>query len=68
MVGRHKSALDHLSPAEIRVVCEQLLYTMGPEQRAKLMSTYPGIYCHLYPDVTIYFRTPGGEEKQVQHL
>jgi len=45
----HKPEMDQLSPAQIRVVCEQLLYTMDTEQRRKLMGTFPGLYLMLYP-------------------
>jgi hypothetical protein len=52
----HKPELDQLSPAQIRVVCEQLLYTMDADQRGKLMETFPGLYLLIYPgtkDATI---------------
>lgn len=46
----HKPELDRMSPAQIRVVCEQLLYTMAPEQRGKLMQAFPGLYLMMFPD------------------
>lgn len=46
----HKPELDNMTPAQIRVVCEQLLYTMDYEQRHKFMGTFPGLYLMLYPD------------------
>lgn len=52
----HKPELDQLSPAQIRVVCEQLLYTMDHEQRSKFMATFPGLYLLIFPgtkDATI---------------
>jgi len=49
IMSTHKPALDELTPAEIRVVCEQLLYTMPVEQRVKLRETYPGLYAKVEP-------------------
>ena len=52
----HKPELDKMSPAQIRVVCEQLLYTMDTDQRHKFMATFPGLYCLIFPgheDTTI---------------
>lgn len=45
----HKPELDQLSPAQIRVVCEQLLYTMDHNQRSKFMVTFPGLYILIFP-------------------
>lgn len=47
----HKKSLDDLSPAQIRVVCEHLLYTMKTDQRRDLMATFPGLYLLIFPDV-----------------
>lgn len=46
----HKPELDNMSPAQIRVVCEQLLNTMDTDQRGKLMQAFPGLYLQLYPE------------------
>jgi hypothetical protein len=57
-MSAHKPELDQFTPAEIRVVCEQLLYTMDSEQRVKFMQTHPGLYLKLYPgakEVLSYF-------------
>lgn len=57
-MSAHKPELDQFTPAEIRVVCEQLLYTMDSEQRKKFMQKYPGLYLKLYPsakEVLSYF-------------
>lgn len=43
-VNAHKPSLDNLTPAQIRVVAEQLLYTMDHVQRLKFKSSFPGIY------------------------
>jgi hypothetical protein len=48
-MNAHKPQLDQMTPAEIRVICEYLLYTMDIEQRTKLKNTYPGLYQKLYP-------------------
>jgi len=42
--GPHKPELDEMSPSQIRVLCEQLLYTMDIEQRIKVSTEIPGIY------------------------
>lgn len=47
--GAHKPELDKLSPAQIRVVCEQLLYTMKTDERRNLMATFPGLYVLIFP-------------------
>jgi hypothetical protein len=46
----HKPALDKMSPAQIRVVCEHLLYTMETKQRESLMKAFPGLYLMLETD------------------
>ena len=46
-MNAHKPQLDQMTPTEIRVICEQLLYTMDIEQRTKLKNTYPGLYQKL---------------------
>lgn len=48
-MSAHRPELDQFTPAEIRVVCEHLLYTMNSEQRAKFMQTHPGLYLKLCP-------------------
>lgn len=45
----HQPELDNFTPAQIRVVCEQLLFTMDYAQREKFMATFPGLYVKLYP-------------------
>jgi len=49
MPNAHKPELDNMSPAQIRVLCEELLYTMDTEQRRKIMGRLPGIYHMAYP-------------------
>jgi hypothetical protein len=49
IVNAHKPQLDEMTPAEIRVICEQLLYTMDIEQRIKFRETYPGLYAKIEP-------------------
>jgi len=49
IVNAHKPQLDEMTPAEIRVICEQLLYTMDIEQRIKFLETYPGLYAKIEP-------------------
>lgn len=46
----HKPELDNLTPAQQRVVLEELLYTMQIEQRTSLMETFPGLYLMIFPD------------------
>jgi hypothetical protein len=46
----HRPALDDMSPSQIRVVCEHLLYTMDGEQRRSLMAAFPGLYAMVFPD------------------
>jgi len=48
-MSAHKPQLDEMTPAEIRVVCEQLLYTMDSDQRVKLRRMYPGLYAKIEP-------------------
>jgi hypothetical protein len=48
----HHPELDNMSPAQIRVLCEELLYTMDTEQRRKIMGRLPGIYHMAYPGST----------------
>lgn len=45
----HKKSLDNMTPAQIRVILEHLLYTMPIEQRRDLMETFPGLYKMIYP-------------------
>jgi len=52
MPNAHKPELDNMSPAQIRVLCEELLYTMDTEQRRKIMGRLPGIYHMAYPGST----------------
>ena len=47
---KHKPELDSLTPSEIRVVLEQLLWTMEIKQRENLQKAYPGLYKAIYPD------------------
>jgi hypothetical protein len=49
----HRPTLDSLSPAQIRVVLERLLMTMQSEARRDFMEKLPGLYCMVYPTVTI---------------
>ena len=42
--GAHRPELDDMTPAMIRVLCEELLYTMDSEQRRKIANKIPGIY------------------------
>jgi hypothetical protein len=49
----HHPELDSMSPAQIRVVCEHLLYTMEISQRRKLMAAFPGLYKNLFPNCGI---------------
>lgn len=49
-IGAHKPELDNMTPAQIRVLCEELLYTMDAEQRLKVKAKLPGIYGMVYPD------------------
>lgn len=48
-MSRHRPELDNFTPAEIRVLAEHLLYTMGPEARGTLMEAYPTLYIRLFP-------------------
>jgi hypothetical protein len=48
-MSAHKPELDDLTPAETRVVCEQLLYTMDSVQRVRLRRMYPGLYAKIEP-------------------
>ena len=50
-IGPHKPELDELTPAQIRVVCEQLLYTMDSTQRFKFATELPGLYKKLYGSI-----------------
>lgn len=52
MFTDHKSSLDNMSHSQIRVVLEHLLMTMDIKQRNKFMSTFPGLYNMIYPDVS----------------
>lgn len=54
MINRkHQPQLDEFTPAEIRVLCEELLYTMEIEQRQKIMARHPGLYVRLYGRDTV---------------
>jgi hypothetical protein len=46
----HKPSLDAMSNAQIRVVCEHLLFTMQTEQRRDLIEAFPGLYKMVFPD------------------
>lgn len=46
--GAHKPELDNMTPAMIRVLCEELLYTMDCDQRQKVAKKIPGIYKMVY--------------------
>lgn len=46
--GAHKPELDNMTPAMIRVLCEELLYTMDCDQRWKIAKKIPGIYKMVY--------------------
>jgi hypothetical protein len=48
-MSAHKPQLDEMTPAQIRVLCEELLYTMDAEQRLKVKAKLPGIYAMVYP-------------------
>ena len=50
---KHKAELDDFTPSEIRVLCEELLYTMEIEQRRKIMVRHPGLYMRLYGEDTM---------------
>ena len=52
MFTDHKSSLDNMSHSQIRVVLEHLLMTMDIKQRTKFMSTFPGLYGMIYPNVS----------------
>jgi len=49
----HKPELDELTPAEMRVIAEYLLYTMEIPQRRKFSLEYPGLYKKVYPSVEL---------------
>ena len=53
VITDNKSSLDNMSPSQIRVVLEHLLMTMDITQRTKFMSTFPGLYNMIYPEVKI---------------
>lgn len=57
--GAHKPELDNLTTAQIRVLCEELLYTMDYEQRAKISSKFPGLY------LMVFDRLPDGVRTQL---
>jgi len=58
----HHPAMDSMSPAQIRVVCEHLLYTMEIGQRRKLMAAFPGLYKTLFPDSGVKVLDAHGQE------
>ena len=47
----HRPTLDNLSPAQMRVVLEELLFTMETKQREDFMGTFPGLYKMIFPEV-----------------
>lgn len=47
-MGPHLKTLDDCTPAQIRVVCEQLLYTMDQNQRHSFALAMPGLYQKLF--------------------
>ena len=47
--GPHRPELDEFTPAETRVLLEQMLYTMEQTQRAKLKAAHPAMYERIYP-------------------
>lgn len=49
-MSSHNPNIDKMTPAEIRVLAEYLLYTMDYEQRTKLMKEHPGLYGKIFPD------------------
>lgn len=48
-MSAHKPEMDKLTPAEMRVLAEYLIYTMEIGQRRKLRKTYPGLYEKICP-------------------
>lgn len=56
----HRPSLDHMTPAQIRVVCEELLYTMEQEQRVAFMKTFPGLYALVFPELHVKCGEPRG--------
>ncbi len=51
MLGKaHKSSLDNMSVAQMRVVLEHLLFTMEFKQRKNLMECFPGLYKMIFPE------------------
>ena len=49
--GAHKPELDNLTPAQTRVLCEELFYTMDCEQRFKIAVKLPGLYQMVFGDL-----------------
>lgn len=49
--GAHRPELDNMTPAMIRVLCEELLYTMDYEQRRKIATKLPGIYKMVFGSI-----------------
>jgi hypothetical protein len=47
--GPHRPELDDFTPAEMRVLLEQMLYTMEHGQREKLKAAHPAMYERIYP-------------------
>lgn len=47
-MSAHKPELDNMTPAQIRVLCEELLYTMDIDQREKIALKLPGLYKMVY--------------------
>ena len=46
----HYPSLDDMTPAQIRVVCELLLYVANIEQRLKFRDTFTWLYQMVYTD------------------
>lgn len=49
----HNPNIDNMSPSQMRVVLEHLLYTMEIRQRKNLMNSFPGLYKMIYPNFVI---------------
>jgi len=49
-MSAHKPEMDKMTPAQIRALCEELLYTMDIEQREKIKATLPGLYAMVFPE------------------
>ena len=60
--GPHKPELDDMTPAQIRVLCEELLYTMDCTQRIKVAKVIPGIYKMVYVKLPGYLKDQENED------